>query len=66
MKTLGVRELSKFFAVGTLLLGASSLHAALIHEYSFTSDASDSVGGANGTWSVPTMAARPSQVAKFN
>jgi hypothetical protein len=29
--------------------GASTLHAALAHRYSFTSDASDSVGGANGT-----------------
>ncbi|MGA2441010.1 MAG: PEP-CTERM sorting domain-containing protein [Tepidisphaeraceae bacterium] len=49
MKTLRSRALPKFFAVGSLLLGASSLNAALIHRYSFTTDASDSVGAANGT-----------------
>lgn len=35
--------------LGILLLGGSAASAALTHRYSFTTDASDSVGGANGT-----------------
>jgi Concanavalin A-like lectin/glucanases superfamily len=36
-------------AAAALVAGASTSQAALTHRYSFTTDASDSIGGANGT-----------------
>jgi hypothetical protein len=38
-----------FLAIGLVVALSSTADAALRHRYSFTSDASDSVGGANGT-----------------
>ena len=38
-----------FLAIGMVVALSSTADAALRHRYSFTSDASDSVGGANGT-----------------
>jgi hypothetical protein len=49
MKTRTSRVITKFCALGALCIGTSSLHADLIHRYSFVTDASDSVGSANGT-----------------
>ena len=48
-----------FLAIGLVVALSANADAALRHRYSFTSDASDSVGGANGTVvdpGVPTAA----------
>jgi hypothetical protein len=54
-----MRRQQWFLAIGMVVALSSSADAALRHRYSFTSDASDSVGGANGTVvdpGVPTAA----------
>jgi hypothetical protein len=40
---------ARSLAFGLALLGCTAVKADLVHRYSFTSDASDSVGGAHGT-----------------
>ena len=37
------------FAFGLAILGCATVKAELVHRYSFTSDASDSIGTAHGT-----------------
>src|SRR5690606_39014156 len=54
-----MRRQQWFLAIGMVVALSSIADAALRHRYSFTSDASDSVGGANGTVvdpGVPTAA----------
>jgi hypothetical protein len=49
MKTLKRKNIRMVVSLVALAACGSSAHADLIHRYSFNTDASDSVGGANGT-----------------